>query len=86
MFSLWGRTQRRLFNSLEKIMSTQAQLAQALTDLKAQVVKVKAEIDAKIEALTDALNDAGTTTPEVDEALADLKSTLQSLDDETPDA
>lgn len=86
MFCLWGRTQRRLFHILEVIMATQAELAQSLVDLKNQMVKVKNEIDTKIQALTDALNNAGATTPEVDAALADLKSTLQSLDDETPDA
>lgn len=64
---------------------TQQELLAALTDVKTQVDKSKTEITTKIAALEDALNNAGSTTPEVDAALADLKASVQSVDDIVPD-
>lgn len=75
-----------LKHKINKIMLTQAELAQQLTDLGTQLDKVSAEINAEIQKLTDAIAAAGTTTPEVDAALASLKAKVQSLDDLNPDA
>lgn len=63
----------------------QQELAQFLADLKAQVDKSKTEITDKIAALEQAINNSGTTTPEVDAALADLKTSVQGVDDIVPD-
>jgi hypothetical protein len=68
------------------ILMTQAEELQLLRDLKAQNEKAKAEILAKIQALEDAIANGGATTPEIDAALADLKTSIQSTDDIVPDA
>lgn len=77
---------RPIIDLLERIIMNQAELAQALADIKAQADKAKAEIVAKIQALEDAIAAGGATTPEVDAALADLKGSVQGLDDLNPDA
>lgn len=73
-----------LTGKLEKVMSTQAELLQALQDTKAQLDKAAAEIVAKIAALEAAVAAGGNTTPAVDAALADLKTAAQVLDDIDP--
>lgn len=65
---------------------SQSQLAADLVALKAQEEKAKAEILAKIATLEDAIVQAANTTPEVDAALADLKASVQGVDDIVPDA
>jgi len=77
---------RPVLDLLQRIIMDQTQLAQALKDLKAQADKAKAEIVAKVQSLEDAINAGGATTPEVDAALADLKGSVQGLDDLNPDA
>lgn len=67
-------------------MATHAELAQQLRDLKAQNDKARTEILAKIQSLETALANAGNTTPEVDEALAELKASIQIDDDLNEDA
>lgn len=67
------------------IMATQAQHAAELRAIKAQNEKARAEVLAKIAALEEAINNAGNTTTEVDEALADLKASVQVDDDIVPD-
>ena len=62
-----------------------AELLQGIADLKAQADKAKGEILGKIQALEDAVANAGTTSPEVDAAFAELRSSLQGLDDVVPD-
>ncbi len=64
-----------------KIMATQKELAQALSDLKDETVKINAEVTAKLQALADALANQGNTTPEVDAALADLQAAVKGVDD-----
>lgn len=77
---------QELLNNQNKIMATQAELAQELLALKAQVEKSKAEVIAKVKSLEDALANAGGTTEEVDAALAALKAVVQEVDDLNPDA
>jgi hypothetical protein len=71
---------------------TQKELAAALKALTAQDAKIAKEqsdrFDAQtaaIQKLTDAIN-AGEVQPEVAEALTDLQTTTQALDDAIPDA
>lgn len=64
----------------------QTQLAADLSALKDQTEKAKGEVLAKIAALESAIAAAGNTTPEVDAALAALKSSVQGVDDIVPDA
>lgn len=66
-------------------MATQAELAQQLTDLGTQLDKVLGEINTEIQKLEDAITAAGSTTPEVDTALASLKAKVQTIDDLNPD-
>jgi len=68
------------------IIMTQAEELQLLKDLKAQNEKAKAEIVAKIAALETAIANQGNTSPEVDAALVDLKTSIQGTDDIVPDA
>lgn len=67
-------------------MATQAEIAQQLRDMKTQNEKARTENLAKLDALQAAIDNAGQSTPEVDEALADLKASIQADDDENPDA
>lgn len=71
---------------LWRISVNQTELAQALTDLGTQLTKASAEITGKIADLEAAISNAGSTTPEVDAALAALKVSGQALDDIVPDA
>lgn len=59
----------------------QTQLAADLTALQAQTEKAKTEVLAKIADLEIAITNAGNTTPEVDAALAALKTSVQGVDD-----
>lgn len=74
-------SQHLIINKLNYIMATQAELAQQLRDLTAQNEKARTEILAKIADLETALANAGNTTPEVDDALAALKASVQTDDD-----
>ncbi len=71
---------------LYKIMSTQAELAQQLRDVKAQNDKAREERLAHVATLEQAIIDAGNVTEEVQTALDDLKSSVQSDDDLITDA
>lgn len=74
-------------NNVRKEMKmNMTELLAQLQGLKTQADKAKAEVIAKIAALEEAINNAGTTTPEVDAALTDLKASVQGLDDLNPDA
>ncbi len=83
----------KLTTLLNKIMDTQAELAQALKDLKAQGIKIAAEQQARADALNKSIADlqaiiaaGGPVTQEVKDALADVQATFKSLDDTIPDA
>ena len=71
---------------LDKIMTTQAELAQQITDLTAQNEKARAEVLAKIADMQAALDAAGSVDPTVLEAFAALKASVQADDDIVPDA
>lgn len=67
----------------------QSELAQSLTETAAKVEKVGAEtrtLLTKVQELTDAVNNAGNTTPEVDAALQALQAQVAVVDDLVPDA
>lgn len=66
-------------------MATQKELADKLNTIGDELDKAKAEIVAAVQALKDALSAAGSTTPEVDAAVARLESGAQALDDLNPD-
>ena len=71
---------------LDKIMTTQAELAQQITDLTAQNEKARAEVLAKIADMQAALDAAGSVDPTVLEAFDALKASVQADDDIVPDA
>lgn len=92
-----------LTNKVNSVMSTQAQLVEQLNTVTTSLSAIGAEVDkvsgettallSKITELQNALNDAGSTTPEVDSALAAVvaqaqlvASKLQAVDDLVPDA
>lgn len=66
-------------------MATQAELEALLTGVATQLSKASGEIVAKIGDLEVAIANAGNTTPEVDAAVANLKTIAQALDDIVPD-
>lgn len=70
----------------EIIIMNETELVQALADIKAQADKAKAEVIAAVAALEAALASAGTVSPAVEAALADLRGAVQSIDDLNPDA
>lgn len=70
----------------KKLMASQSEMAQQLRDMKAQNEKARAENADRLKKLEEAMAAAGASTPEVDAALADLKASIQSEDDENPDA
>lgn len=69
----------------DSLMTSQAELAQQLSDLTAQTEKARAEIVGKVASLEEAITNAGNVTPEVEAALASLKAAVQSVDDLNPD-
>lgn len=71
---------------LKTMALSQAELAQELRNVTAQNEKSRTEILAKIADLETALANAGSTTPEVDEAVAALKASVQTDDDIVADA
>jgi ABC-type transporter Mla subunit MlaD len=70
----------------DTLMATQAEHAADLVALKNQADKAKAEIIAKVAALEAAIANGSGTTPEVDAAMADLKGSIQGVDDLNQDA
>lgn len=76
----------RIFSLLNKISMNQQELADQLTALKEQSEKANAEIAAKLLTLENAIVEAGNVSPAVQNALADLKSSVQTTDDFVPDA
>jgi chromosome segregation ATPase len=78
--------QKSIFSLLNKISMNQEELAQALSDLQAQTEKSDAELVTKIADLEKAVIDAGNVTPAVEAALANLKTSVQKVDDIVADA
>lgn len=76
----------QISKTLKTIMSNQAELAQQLREITAQNEKARVEILGRISELETALENAGSTSPEVDEALDALKASVQTDDDLNPDA
>lgn len=71
---------------LDKLMATADESTKELGEIKDQLVKANTEIQAKIQALVDAANNAGNTDPAVQAAIDALKPAAQALDDVVPDA
>lgn len=69
---------------LNKILMNQKEEAAALVALNAQLQKANGEIQAKIQALQDAITNAP-VSDEVAAAVADLTKSTQALDDIVPD-
>lgn len=63
----------------------QAQLAEQLTALAAQAEKAKVEVVQKVADLEAAIIAGGDVSPDVEAALAALKTSVQGLDDLNPD-
>jgi len=83
----FNRIERKLDNILrgqQYIMATQTELAEQLTEIKSNLTEAFGELSAKITALEEALANAGQTTPEVDAALADVKTIATTLKDIVP--
>lgn len=74
---------------LRGMKMNQDELLVKLTDLDAAVEKIGTETTAllaEVQALTDALAAAGSTSPEVDAALAAVQARVASVDAMVPDA
>lgn len=61
-------------------------LQEDLLDVRDQLVKARGEIVTKIEDLEAAVSNSGEVSPEVAEALSEVKAAAQALDDIVPDA
>ena len=72
-------------HQLRTIMTTQAELAQQITDLTAQNERARAEVLAKIADMQAAIDAAGAVDPAVLEAFDALKASVQADDDIVPD-
>ena len=66
-------------------MTTQAELAQQITDLTAQNERARAEVLAKIADMQAAIDAAGAVDPAVLEAFDALRASVQADDDIVPD-
>ena len=79
-----------VLSKLEKIMTTQVEGVVEIQAVKEQVTKIGTETSTlltKIEELTQAIENAGKDlSPEVQQALDDLKAQAQIVDDLVPDA
>lgn len=79
-----------LFNiksKLNYIMAKQSELAAQIADFTAQLGKAKDEILAKVAALEAQIGTGSDeVTPELQAAVDNLKSAVQTLDDIVPDA
>lgn len=77
------KTLIQLFHSLNekvtRLMTSQADLATALTGLSTKLDGFKTELTNDIANLTTALNNQGGTTPDVDAAVAALTDRVNSL-------
>ena len=73
------RLKRLILFKLNQILMTQAELAQAISDAADKIQK-------GINEVKDAIAKSGSTTPEVDAALARLQGFATDLDDLNPDA
>ena len=59
-------------------MATQAEIAEALTAIQVQLLKA-------LDEIVLAIGNAGNSTPEVDEAVENLKAVAAALDNLNPD-
>ncbi|MBP8100964.1 MAG: hypothetical protein KAY54_03685 [Burkholderiaceae bacterium] len=71
---------------LDRIMTTQAELALQIAALTEQNEKARAEVLAKIADMQAALDAAGAVDPAVLTAFDSLKASVQADDDIVPDA
>lgn len=80
---------RRILEREKHIMATQTELAAELTVVKEKIIKIGTETRTlldKVQELTDAIANAGQTTPEVDLAMTALKEQVDVVDALVPDA
>ena len=76
-----------LNSKINTLMGNQAEAAAELVLIKTQLTKAVTEIQAKIQALEDAVNNPDQdVSPELQAAVDDLKGLSQTLDDIVPDA
>lgn len=75
-----------LHRKLDKIMTTQAELAAKLKALREQNDKATAEQNAALQKLRDELANMGNLSPEAEAALEELSASIQRDDDQNPDA
>ena len=71
---------------MKKLMASQQEIADALNAVGTQLSKASSEVVAKISELEAAVAAGGQSSPEVDAAVANLKTAAQALDDIVPDA
>jgi seryl-tRNA synthetase len=80
------KRQKQIINKLESIMATQAELAEQIRQSTVQTRKGIDEVLGKIKALEDVIAAGGSVSPELEAAVAELKTASQALDDIVPDA
>jgi len=85
-------TKSDLENTERKILMNQAELATGLRAIQTQATKVASEqarrfdaADTEIKRLLALLEAGGDVTPEVEEAMGGVKTTMQAFDDVIPD-
>ncbi len=74
---------------LKNIMATQSELVTQIKTLSTQVAKIGDESQKSLDMIADLkkqIDAGGTITPELQQAVADLATQLQVVDDKVPDA
>src|SRR5436190_15124430 len=71
---------------IKQIIMNQKDEALALGALRTQLTKANGEIQAKLKALQDTIDNGPDVSPEVEAAVAELTKASQALDDVVPDA
>jgi hypothetical protein len=83
------RAVQTLVEKVNAIVTTQAELAAALSELKSTIDKIGTESTTTLQKVTDletALANAGNVDPAVQEAFDALKASVKAVDDLVPDA
>jgi len=88
LHNIWTHVQL-IHEQNKQIMATQQELAAQINQISTQVGKIKDESNAtlqKVQELQDVINNQGGVSPELQQAVDNLKAQVQVVDDLVTDA